>query len=249
MWLRRFGYVVFVFSLVENALYLSGPYSRLAPAPIRVISRVLLTISLGAILFGILIALGEKQKTRRPIRPAQPIRPAGPPRKQTGVPRRFGVGTLLVIVTMYAVLFTVLQKTDPAFFVLVVVFVTIIGLSQAILFKGHDPRLASMVTGMALGTLLPIVTSVVVLVVAIIHGDVTEGLGAAVFTIFLGVPVGAGFGVVAGYLAGLLIAGVFLLFNKIQPPLEDPDNEEPDEGKPGIPECDSGTQGTADERG
>ncbi len=190
------------------------------------ISSGLLTISVAAIFFGILIAWGERQRMPPAVR-----RQAHPPLKQTGVPRRFGVGVMLVIMTMYAMLFAALKNTDAVFFVLAAVFVTIIGLSQAILFKGHDPRKASVITGMALGILFPVLASVVVLISGIIDGKAATALIAALFPLLFGVLVGGGLGAIAGYLAGLLIAGVFLLFNKVQRPLEDPDDEEPDAKK------------------
>ena len=87
-----------------------------------------------------------------------------PPGNQTGVPRRFGVAVMLVVTTMYAVLFAairtwvVVATLGPpapaiiaALFVVIVGFFTIVGLSQAILFKGRNPRWASIVTGTILG--------------------------------------------------------------------------------------------------
>jgi hypothetical protein len=138
------------------------------------------------------------------------------PRKQTGVPRRFGVGVMMVITTMYAVLFAVLQSTPVGVFVSVALFFTIIGVSQAVLFKGRNPRLASILTGMVLGLLLALIIAVVEirsvpLEVIVIIPFVYGGLGA-----------------LAGYVVGWLIAAVFLFFNKWQPPL---DAEEPATGE------------------
>ncbi len=225
-WLRRFGYVVFAFYLAWITLGPGDQDARLPPDPGRMISSGLLAISIAAIFFGILIVWGERQRLPPAVR-----RQARPPLKQTGVPRRFGVGVMLVIMTMYAMLFAALKNTDAVFFVLAAVFVTIIGLSQAILFKGHDPRKASVITGMALGILFPVLASVVVLISGIIDGKAATALIAALFPLLFGVLVGGGLGAIAGYLAGLLIAGVFLLFNKVQRPLEDPDDEEPDAKK------------------
>ena len=145
MWLRRFGYVVFAFYLAWITLGPGEQDARLPPDPGRMISSGLLAISIAAIFFGILIVWGERQRLPPAVR-----RQARPPLKQMGVPRRFGVGVMLVIMTMYAMLFAALKDTDAVFFVVAAVFVTIIGLSQAILFKGHDPRKASVITGMAL---------------------------------------------------------------------------------------------------
>lgn len=66
-----------------------------------------------------------------------------------GVPRQFGVGTLLVITAMYALLFGLLRAFScPTFgFVLVASFVTAVGLGQMLLFKGKEPRDASLLVG------------------------------------------------------------------------------------------------------
>ena len=50
---------------------------------------------------------------------------------------RFGIGTLLIITTMYAVLFAVLRafRVSPLAFVVVALFFTAVGLGQKILFK------------------------------------------------------------------------------------------------------------------
>ncbi len=170
---------------------------------------------------------------------SEPASPFRPPRKQTGVPRRFGMGVMLLITTMYAVLFaairTLVVLTAPAesataiiavLFVVIVGFVTIIGLSQAILYKGRNPRRASIVTGMALGGLVALVWVVATLIGLWAHPWFLIGVLMSSFlrpTVMC--VVGGG---LAGYLAGGLIAGVFLLFNKLQPPLEDAEEKPPD---------------------
>ena len=69
--------------------------------------------------------------------------------REAGVPRHPGVGTWLVIATMYAVLFALLRVVDtPSMgFAVAVVFVTAICLGQAFLFNGQHPRRASMIAG------------------------------------------------------------------------------------------------------
>ena len=153
----------------------------------------------------------------------EPAPPSRPRAKQTGVPRRFGAGTLLVIMTMYAVLFTAMQQLPAVFFVVIATFFTGVGFAQAILYKGRDPRTASILTGMFLYPLL--------LCVILAYGAsgplaseehrFSADLSAFLLTFYYF----SGFGAGAGYLAGGLIAGVFLLFNKVQPPLADPDEE------------------------
>jgi hypothetical protein len=152
------------------------------------------------------------------------------PRQQTGVPRRFGVGVMLVIMTMYAVLFAAMQtvqvlvhQRDPALFVMVAIFVTGVGLSQAILFKGREPRKASVLTGLVLGTVLALV--------ALLQRRYALGSQSAEQIVVVVFYVLSGFGALAGYLVGGAIAGVFLLLNRVQPPLENPEDEGPAAGK------------------
>lgn len=80
-------------------------------------------------------------------------------RPAAGVPRRFGLGKLMLITAFFAVLFAVLSclNAHPLVFVAVAGFVTLVGLSQAILFSGKMPRQASVVTGSVVCALMPVV--------------------------------------------------------------------------------------------
>ena len=68
---------------------------------------------------------------------------------EAGVPRRFGVGILLVITTMFAVLFAIMQmlKLPPLAFAEIAGFFGAVGLGQMLLFKGERPRRASVIVG------------------------------------------------------------------------------------------------------
>ena len=144
-------------------------------------------------------------------------------RKQTGVPRRFGVGAAMVIMTMYALLFAALQRTPAIIFVAVSAFFTVVGVAQAVLYKGRNPRLASVVAGM-------VACPVIAIIATIVAAPRGSNQAVAIAGELLCTLFGGGF----GYLAGGLIAGVFLFLNKVQPPLED---EEPEgEKTPGEPE-------------
>ncbi len=166
-----------------------------------------------------------------------PLRP--PLRKQTGVPRRFGVGVMLVITTMYALLFALLKGLhfSPLVFVTVALFFTLVGLAQAVLFKGRNPRRASTLAGVVLCTLLMLAGGIVDFRVG--GGRPRTWQDRLVAIIFDPTAyVLSGFGALPGYLAGGLIAGVFLFLNKVQPPLEDPVDEKPadgtEQGAPGV---------------
>ena len=62
---------------------------------------------------------------------------------------QFGIGTLLVVTTMYAVLFAILRACNapPLTFVAVTLFFTAVGFGQRFLFEGRRPGQASMIVG------------------------------------------------------------------------------------------------------
>ncbi len=161
------------------------------------------------------------------------------PRRQTGVPRRFGVGVMLVITTMYAVLFAVIQRASAWNFAVIAIFFTLVGLAQAVLFKGRNPRRASAVTGVVFGVLLVLVSSRSVPILRQL---------AIPCPLPLAILLGAVSGALFGYLAGGLIAGVFLFLNKVQTPLDDPADEKPadgtEQGAPGVRRGDRPQQDT-----
>ncbi|MGO8689916.1 MAG: hypothetical protein ACLQLG_09795 [Thermoguttaceae bacterium] len=162
------------------------------------------------------------------VRPITTTYAAICPRRHTGMPRRFGTSVVLIIVTMYAVLFAAMQtvqvlvhQRDPVLFVMVTIFVTGVGLSQAVLFHGHNPRKASLLTGFVLGTAIALAR----FILERRAGQSDEQLVTVVFYVL------SGFGALGGYVVGGAIAGVFFLLNKVQPPLEDPEDEGPAAGK------------------
>jgi len=71
------------------------------------------------------------------------------------VPRRFGVGVLLILMTAFAVLFAAMQTIGMPRKLFVIVTVLFLGvtLGQILLFQGKKPRLASLLVG---GILLPL---------------------------------------------------------------------------------------------
>jgi hypothetical protein len=123
--------------------------------------------------------------------------------KEAGVPRQFGVGTGLLITTMFAVLFAVLRGLNipPREFAYVALFFLGVGAGQAVLFHGRRPRWASIVMGIVMTFALGVFD-------AIFDGD-RSMLVEASFSPFC--P-----GAIFGYLAGLLIAGVFLVRDRLE---------------------------------
>jgi N-acetylglutamate synthase-like GNAT family acetyltransferase len=125
-----------------------------------------------------------------------------PRSKEAGVPRQFGMGTALLMMTMFAVLFAVLKSlgVSPVEFAVIALFFFGVGAGQALLFHGQRPRRASIVMGM-------VMTFALVTVDALWRGQRLLGPDT-VFTILCSVACG---GITWGYAAGALIASVFLL--------------------------------------
>jgi hypothetical protein len=163
-------------------------------------------------------------------------------RREAGVPRRFGVGKLLLITAFFAVVFAVLRCLNAPWllFVGVAGFVTIIGLSQAILYSGRRPRRASVVTGAVLGGLVPAVGFLVLLFSERPHLAMDDLAGGAFF-VAVGTLIYAVIGGGLGYMAGCLIAGMFLGKGSTLPETEEhsPESADPfcsDDPKLGPPD-------------
>ncbi len=136
--------------------------------------------------------------------PAKP--PLNSPPKQAGVPRRFGIGSSMVVTAAFALLFMLLKLAEAPFFAYVVYtgIIVIVGISQAVLFGGQNPRMASVVTGASIGLLAAIFIPALESSPRL-HNSFLSFPFAAIF--------GAIGGAIYGYIAGLLIAGVFLLMD------------------------------------
>jgi len=116
-----------------------------------------------------------------------------------GIPRRFGTVRVLGLITLFAILFGLFSWLDfhPVAFVIFTLFIGLVGLGQVILFGGREPRRASVVVGAAAG--------VCIALWAAMH----EPIHLREATIVLVVLVA--FGALFGYLAGGLLAAVFLI--------------------------------------
>jgi hypothetical protein len=118
-----------------------------------------------------------------------------------GVPRQFGVGTALLIMTMFAILFAVLQmlRVSAGDFAIISLFFFGVGVGQALFFHGQRPMLASIVMG-------------VVMILALGVFDVAINGIVSYDKLFAFLIFGVCFGgAIFGCLAGLLIASVFLI--------------------------------------
>jgi predicted secreted protein len=138
--------------------------------------------------------------------------PEAPSGKVAGVPRRFGIGRLMLITTFFSALFAVLSclKASLAHFVIVPGLFVFVGLAQAVLFSGKSPRKASFVAGAGLFGLLFLAGSAwdFVALAGAGHG-IAAWVPIAAYVLFVGAIVAVVGGCV-GYAVGCLIAGVFL---------------------------------------
>ncbi len=119
------------------------------------------------------------------------------------VPRRFGAGVLMILMTAFAVLFAVMRTCGarPEIFILVSGLFLGVTLGQILLFQGKRPREASLVAG---GVTFPLE----VLAVGLCEGPSNA---APVEFIMSMVCCAAVAGAPLGYLAGCLVAGVFFV--------------------------------------
>ena len=135
-----------------------------------------------------------------------------------GMPRKFSMAVLMMMVTLFAVMFSILRWLDasPVYYGIFGVLVFGVTLGQMILFGGKYPRAASIWSG---AVLLPLEIGAISLFANLInvYQNVFERLVLTLFFMLFTVPVGALF----GYLAGGLTAGVVLLleWKKDQDPL------------------------------
>jgi hypothetical protein len=154
---------------------------------------------------------GEQNGTR-PVLAAKDILAALDIRSKPevfGVPRRFGIGTILVVTAAYGALLALLRAMDWHRGVIAarVGFVSLIGLGQMLLYRAREPRKASIITG---AVCLPVVQTLIYFLLRPRRGwiDPTQLVGWLFFSIALG---GA-----AGYLAGGIVAGVFLIMDAVE---------------------------------
>jgi hypothetical protein len=124
-----------------------------------------------------------------------------------GVPRRFGIGTILVVTTAFGLLLSLLQGlgAPPGVVWFVIVFVSLVGLGQMLLFGAKQPRMASIVVGAICLPLMTFATAV------FFSPRGVRAEEAACTTIAAAI-----FGALFGYLAGGVVAGVFLIMDGVE---------------------------------
>jgi len=146
-----------------------------------------------------------------------------------GVPRRFSLRKALLMTAVYAVVFTVMAVigVKPVGFLIIGVFFTGVAASQALLFGGNNPRGASVLAGAIMVPAILIPWRLIMEWPAL-SGDYNGVISLVVADGFRG----ASIGVVLGYLAGALSAGVFLVHDR---ELEAKTDTSPNDGDPFAP--------------
>jgi hypothetical protein len=140
------------------------------------------------------------------------FRPPATPLKEKiySAPRRFDLATIFVVTVAYSLLFGVMNYvvdylSYPRVTGLFVgAFITFVAVGQALLYGGQNARVASVVTGIALCVLWNMIA-----VVWPPRG--VPGIGL----LFL-IPFSGALGAGCGYVAGVLVGGVFLVADKLR---------------------------------
>jgi hypothetical protein len=136
-------------------------------------------------------------------------------RPAVGLPKRFSMAILMSWVTLFAVVFSVLQwiGASPEVFGVIGVLMFLVGIGQMWLFGGTNPRAASIVTG---AVMLPIEVLVLNAATAFLFfrppSNMLERIIGSIPFALLSIPIGAFF----GYLAGGLTAGIVLGLNHLE---------------------------------
>ena len=126
------------------------------------------------------------------------------------------MGTGLVILTMYSLLFALLNwlGAPPGVFVTIVVFLSAIGFAQMALFRGRKPREASLLAG---GVLAPLFYHGLLWgILATASGPEWDSIPVVGFVVIVALtPYAIIAGIVLGYITGCATAGVFLFLGRL----------------------------------
>jgi hypothetical protein len=143
------------------------------------------------------------------------------------VPRRFGIGTMMIITACFGVLFSILKVAGAPWqvYAFIPLFIVGAGFAQVLLFRGRRPRLASVLAGIMLGGVL----SFAGCVIEGINSEARNGLPVSYFiehwAISMLCPGLFLFGIF-GYLSGLMASAVFLFCERKEQAEEDKAEEE-----------------------
>src|SRR5262249_26485806 len=129
------------------------------------------------------------------------------PQKIYSAPRRFDLATIFVVTLAYSLLLGAMSAVSfpPMASLIIAGFVSLVGIGQAVLFGGARPRTASVLVGIVLYVCI-------MLAVWIFDG---QRMYSTTFLLVMTSYSLVG-GAILGYLAGVLVGGVFLVAEKIR---------------------------------
>jgi hypothetical protein len=136
--------------------------------------------------------------------------PRKPPAKLYSAPRRFDLFTIMIVTTAYAVLLggVSVLGMPPIASAYVAAFITIVGIGQAILFGGRRPRLASVISGISAFFVLSMLSFATLDGRFHIDGPLETIAFSVLWSLYLGS--------LLGYIAGVLVGGVFLVTDVVR---------------------------------
>jgi hypothetical protein len=128
------------------------------------------------------------------------------PAKIYSVPRRFDLATIFVVTLAYSLLFGAMKALNfpPIASAIVAGFISIVGAAQAFLFGGKQPRTASIISGALIYSL------------AIAASWIASRPFYATPALLIPASFVIAGGAMLGYLAGVIIGGVFLVADKLR---------------------------------
>jgi MFS family permease len=154
--------------------------------------------------------------------------------KDVGVTRRFSVGTFMIMTSLFGVLFAIMTMLNihPIAFCCIALFFAGIGVAQMSLFGGNEPRKASCVAGFPLGFICTLGGNIAARWVPGLHSSLDGMIATSIAGAVLGGP--------CGYVAGCLIAGIFLVRER--------ESDEEDDPRSTFDDEDENDANTADEK-
>lgn len=126
-------------------------------------------------------------------------------KKVYSAPRRFDLATLFVVMIVYSCLLGLFVGLGVPDFVTfsILIFLTVVAISQPVMFGGNRPRLSSVIVG---GIAMPLFIASVTILNEHAFSPV-EFLIVVLGGLMCSIPMG----ISAGYLAGTMVGGVFLI--------------------------------------
>jgi hypothetical protein len=130
-----------------------------------------------------------------------------PPAKIYSAPRRFDLATIFVVTLAFALLLGFMKAFSfpPATSMAIAGFILLVGIGQALLFGGKQPRTASLIVGAA-------TYAIAMLAAWMISGPRLYDEGTILIMMTYTIVGGA----ILGYLAGVMVGGVFLLADNLR---------------------------------